>query len=211
MTTTNAVAHSASTIRRAGILCLAAGLAGVASGLYLALMEPAVPVDRFSYPQGAGEFTTTQIWFVIHHLGLLVGLIALAWTRAVPHTRLGVFGSYGAAVAMIGLTVMEAVAITARRSTMDSTTAAVVGALYGLVTFALGVTLVAAGVAVARAGVWQGWQRWIVLALGVWVFFPMFPALATMTDGARLAISGWMLLFAALGVALMRGPAPRVS
>jgi hypothetical protein len=55
-----------------------------------------------------------------------------------------------------------------------------------------------------RAQVWEGWRRGVVLALGVWVFVPMFPALiVTPTDGARLAIGGWMLLFAVLGVALL--------
>jgi hypothetical protein len=112
---------------------------------------------------------------------------------------------------MVGLAAMEVVAITARDVAVDSTTATIVGAGYGVVSFALGVTLVAAGIAIVRAGVWQRWRRWVVLASGVWVFFPMFPALATMTDGARLAIAGWMLLFAALGAALMRNPSPNTN
>ena len=112
---------------------------------------------------------------------------------------------------MVGLALMEAVAITARDVKVDSTTASIVGAGYGIVSFVLGAALVAAGIAVFRAGVWQGWQRWIVLVMGVWVFVPMMPALATMTDGARLAIAGWMVLFAALGLALIREPAPRLS
>lgn len=211
MTTSNAATQSASTIRRDGAVCLVAGLAGVASGVYLAVMDPDVSTDRFSYPQDAGEFFAIQVFFVVQHLGLLLGLLALARTSAVPHIRLGLVGTYGAVIGMVALTAMEAVAITARDVALDSTTAAVVGAGYGLVSVALGATLVCAGIAVARAGVWQGWQRWIVLALGVWVFVPMIPALATMTDGARIAIAGWMLLFAALGVALMRDPSPRVS
>lgn len=211
MTTSNATTQSAGTIRRDGAVCLVAGLAGAASGIYLAVMDPDVSTDRFSYPQGADEFFTIQVFFVVQHLGLLLGLLALARTSAVPHNRLGFIGTYGAAVGMIALALMEAVAITARDVAMDSTTASAVGAGYGVVSFALGVTLVAAGIAIARARVWQGWRRWVVLALGVWVFFPMFPALATMTDGARIAIAGWMLLFAALGAALMRDPSPRVS
>lgn len=39
--------------------------------------------------------------------------------------------------------------------------------------------------------------------LGVWVFVPMTPAIALSFLGARLAISGWMLLFAVLGLALV--------
>ncbi len=209
MVTTHPMIRSSSAIRRGGAICLVAGLAGAASGIYLALMEPDVGTERFSYPQGAGEFLTMQVWFVIQHLGLLVGLVALAGSRAVPHTRLAVVGTYGAAMAMVGLTAMEAVAITARESMVDSTAVTLIGAGYGVVSLALGVTLVAAGIAIVRAGVWHGWQRWLVVAMGVWVFFPMTPALATMTDGARLAISGWMVLFAALGAALVRDPAPR--
>lgn len=211
MTTSNATTQSASTIRRDGAVCLVAGLAGAASGIYLAVMDPDVGTDRFSYPQGADEFFAIQVFFVVQHLGLLLGLLALARTSAVPRTRLGLGGTYGAVGGMAGLTLMEAAAITARDVAMDSTAVSVIGAGYGVVSFILGVSLVAAGIAITRAGVWQGWRRWVVLALGVWVFFPMFPALATMTDGARLAIAGWMLLFAALGAALTRDAAPRVS
>ena len=211
MTASNATTQSASTVRRAGAVCLVAALAGAAGGIYLAAMEPDVSTDRFSYPQAAGEFATIQVFFVVQHLGLLLGLLALARTSAVPRTRLGRVGTYGAAVAMAALAMMEAAAITAREEAVDSTTASVVGAGYGVVSTALGVTLLAAGIAVVRAGAWQGWPRWVVLALGVWVFFPMFPALATMTDGARLAIAGWMLLFAALGAALMRDSSPPVN
>lgn len=211
MTTSNITTQTASTIRRNGAVCLVAALAGAASGIYLAWMDPDVSTDRFSFPQEAGEFFTIQVFFVVQHLGLMLGLLALARTSAVPRTRLGLVGTYGAVIGMAGLAVMEAVAITARDVAVDSTTATVLGAGYGVVSVVLGVTLVAAGIAIARAGVWQGWRRWVVLALGVWVFFPMFPALATMTDGARLAIAGWMLLFAALGAALMRDPSRRVS
>ena len=211
MTSSQAVEHSADTTRRSGAVCVVAGVLGAASGVYLAVMDPDVSTDRFSYPQGAGEFFTIQIFFVVQHLGLLLGLLALARTSAVPRTGSGLFGTYGAIVGMIGLTVMEAVAITARDVAIDSTTATVVGALYGVVSLVLGVSLVAAGIAIVRAGVWQGWRRWVVLVMGVWVFVPMMPALATMTDGARIAIAGWMLLFAALGAALMRDQSPRVS
>lgn len=211
MTTSHIASRSTSAIRRDGAVCLIAALAGAASGVYLAVMDPDVSIERFSYPQSPGEFAAIQVFFVVQHLGLLLGLLALSRTSAVPHTRLGLIGTYGAAVGMIALTVMEAVAITARDAAMDSTAVTVIGAGYGLVSFGLGVTLVAAGIAIVRAGVWQGWRRWVVLASGVWVFFPMFPALATMTDGARLAISGWMLLFAALGAALMRDPSPRAD
>ena len=59
MTASNAT-QSASTIRRAGAVCLLAALAGAASGVYLAAMDPDVSADRFSYPQGAGELPPSR-------------------------------------------------------------------------------------------------------------------------------------------------------
>jgi hypothetical protein len=191
-------------VRTAALLCLAAGALGAASGLALALVEPSVDVDRFSYPLSAGSFAAVQVWFGVHHLGLLAGLFALRWAGVLPDTRPARWGWAAAAVGMAGLAVTEIIAIAAADSDVDSGIGAVLGGLYGVTCTAMGVGLTLAGVSVWRAKVWEGWRRGIVLALGVWVFVPMFPALVvTPTDGARLAIGAWMLLFAALGVALL--------
>ena len=188
---------------RAALLCTAAGLLGLASGAWLALVEPSVGDDRFSFPLTAGGFVVAQLWFAVHHLGLLAGLLALPRVGAVPPGK-GPARWYRVSVAgMVGLTVTELVAISAADAAVDSGVAGAVGALYGLTTLALGVGLTALGVAVVRRGPWDGWRRWVVIGLGAWVFVPMTPALVlTPTDGARWAIGGWMLLFAALGVAL---------
>jgi hypothetical protein len=79
--------------------------------------------------------------------------------------------------------------------------------MYGVFSILIGgAALVAEGIAVGRAGVWLGWRRWLPLVMGVWVFVPMLPALASSFTGARFAIAGWMLLFAALGWALSNMP-----
>ena len=191
-------------VRTAAFLCLAAGVLGAASGLALALVEPSVDVDRFSYPLSAGSFAAVQAWFGVHHLGLLAGLLALRWAGVLPATRPARWGWTAAVVGMAGLAVTEVVAIAAADSGVDSGIGAALGGLYGVTSTAMGVGLTLAGVSIWRAQAWEGWRRGVVLALGVWVFVPMFPALiATPTDGARLAIGGWMLLFAGLGVALL--------
>ena len=191
-------------VRTAAFLCLAAGLLGAASGLTLALVEPSVDVDRFSYPLSADSFAAVQVWFGVHHLGLLAGLLALRWAGVVPETRPARWGWAAAVVGMAGLAVTEIVAIAAADSDVDSGIGTVLGGMYGVTCTAMGVGLTLAGVSVWRAQVWEGWRRGVVLALGAWVFVPMFPALlVTPTDGARLAISGWMLLFAVLGLALL--------
>lgn len=190
--------------RTAAILCLAAGILGAASGLALALVDPSVDIDRFSYPLSAGDFTAVQVWFGVHHLGLLAGLLAIRWAGALPQTRPARWGWWVSVAGMAGLTLTELVAIAAADADYDSGIGGALGGLYGLTCTAMGAGLLMVGVAMWRAHTWEGWRRGVVLALGVWVFVPMFPALAvTPTDGARLAIAGWMLLFAALGVALL--------
>lgn len=194
---------TAAMTRHAPALCLAAGVLGVAGGAWLALVEPAVGEDAFSYPLTAGGFVVAQLWFTVHHLGLLAGLVALRHTDALPAGRRASRGLRLAVAGMVGLTVTELVAALAADTTVDSALAGAVGALYGVTCLALGVGLVMAGNAIARGRTWTGWRRWVVLALGVWVFVPMFPALVlTPTDGSRWAIAGWMALFAALGLAL---------
>lgn len=195
-------------VRVSGWICLGAGVLGAASGVVLAAWEPSVSTQRFSYPQSAEAFTWTQVWFGLHHLGLVAGVLGLRWSGVLPAGRLAHWGWWTAFVGILGLTVTEPIAIAAADATTDSGVAGAVGALYGFDCTAIGVGLLLAGAAIWRAHAWAGWRRGVVAALGAWVFVPMFPALiVTPTDGARLAIAAWMLLFAALGAALLTPPA----
>jgi hypothetical protein len=67
-----------------------------------------------------------------------------------------------------------------------------------------GVVCMVAGIAVRRRGRWAGWRGLVVLVTGIFVFVPMTPALMGPFVLARLAITVWMLLFAALGYALWK-------
>lgn len=191
-------------IRAAGMLCFWAGVLGASSGLLLAFVQPAVPENQWSYPLDVTAFTAIQVWFALQHVGLLIGLLALGWTGALGRSTLGRVGHLVAVASMAGFAVTEIAAIAAAHDTKDSPLVGLLGAAYGVFSIALGAALVVEGIAVLRAKVWQGWRRWIPLALGVWVFVPMLPALALSFTGARFAIAGWMLLFAALGWALLR-------
>lgn len=69
----------------------------------------------------------------------------------------------------------------------------------------IGLGTVIAGIAVVRARVWTGWARWVPLAIGVMHFVVVTPAIFSGGFVAgRLAIGSWMLLFGALGFALVR-------
>lgn len=191
--------------RTAALLCLWAGILGAASGVFLAVVAPVVESTRYSYPLDATGFRLIQAWFVVQHVGLAIGLVGLERSGALGDGRVGRIGYWVALAGMAILTVTEAVAIGAAGMSTKTAFTGALGAGYGLSTTLLGIGLVMAGVAVARAGRWQGWARFLPLAMGIWVFVPMFPALVLSPNaGARLAITGWMLLFALLGWALAR-------
>ena len=201
---TDQLALKTRTISTFGWLCLIAGLLGAASGIYMAAISPAVGDDQWSYPLTPTGFTWIQVWFAVQHVGLVLGLLAVWSAGVVGRSGLGRSGHVLAVGGMVGLTLTELAAIVARYDDMDTTRVAVLGAVYGVVSVAAGIGLVMEGVAAMREGVWEGWQQWLLLVTGVWVFVPMMPALAMSFLGARLAITGWMLLFAALGWALVR-------
>jgi hypothetical protein len=189
-------------VRWGGWLCVVAGLTGAASGIALATVDPVVPKEAWSYPQSSGAFVATQIWFAVQHLGLLAGLVALGWAGAAGRRRSARIGGRAAVIGMVALTITELLAATAADLTTDDAWVMALGALYGLVSLVIGVGLVIEGAGVLRGGVWSGWRRWVPLSLGIWVFVPMMPLMSMSFVGARLAITGWMLLFALLGAVL---------
>lgn len=208
MTQTSAGSSPATTVpewvRRAGAVCLAAGILGAASGILLAVYPPGVSEEMFSYPLTAAGFTVMQTWFFVQHLGLIAGIAALARAGVMAQGRSASWGTVLAVSGMALLAVTELIAITARSSTYPGDGTAILDALYGVSSVAVGVGLTLAGIAVRRRARWTGWRRVVVLVAGIFVFVPMMPALMGPFVLARLAITAWMLLFAALGYALWR-------
>ncbi len=191
-------------VSRAGALCLAAGILGATSGIFLAVYPAQVSEDMFSYPLTADGFTVIQIWFFVQHLGLLAGIAALANAAVMAQGRSARWGSGLAVSGMALLAVTELIAITARTSTYPGEGTGLLDVLYGASSVAVGVGLILAGIAVRNGGRWSGWRGLVVLVAGIFVFVPMMPALMGPFILARLAITAWMLLFAALGYALWK-------
>jgi len=191
-------------VSRAGAVCMAAGLLGAVSAIFLAVYPGQVSEDMFSYPLTADGFTVIQIWFFVQHLGLLAGIVALARAAVMAHGRSARWGPGLAGSGMALLAVTELIAITARNSTYPGDGTGLLDALYGVSSVAVGVGLILAGIAVRRRGRWTGWREVVVLVAGMFVFVPMMPALMGPFVLARLAITVWMLLFAALGYALWK-------
>ena len=190
-------------VGQAGAVCLASGLLGAASGIFLAVYPPEVSEDMFSYPLAAGGFTVLQVWFFVQHLGLLAGIAALAPAGVMSRGRIARWGTVLATSGMALLAVTELIAIAARHSTYPGEGTGLLDTLYGVSSVAVGVGLVLAGIAVRRRGRWAGWRGLVVLVAGIFVFV-MTPALLGPFVLARLAITVWMLMFAALGFALWK-------
>lgn len=191
-------------VPRAGLVCMTAGVLGAAGGIVLAVIPGQVPEEMFSYPLTAGGFTVIQVWFFVQHLGLIAGIAALGRAQVMAPGRSARRGAGLAVAGMALLAVTELIAITARDSTYPGDGTGLLDALYGVSTVAVGVGLVLAGIAVRRGERWTGWRGLVVVVTGIFVFVPMLPALMGPFILARLAITAWMLLFAALGYALWR-------
>lgn len=187
-----------------GLVGAVASAVGAALAVVLIAWDPQVADDRFSYPFDATWFTTAQVVFAVQHaamLPLFAGLLILE--RRHPSRALRI----GTGIALVGqvlLTVIELVAITAANEPLETGWGAVVGGMYGVPMTLMGVGLVVAGIGAARVGLFAGSSRWLVLALGVFVFVVLFPAVFGPMVAGRLAIGTWLLGFAALGLALRR-------
>lgn len=191
-------------VKRAGAICLASGILGAVSGVFLAVYPGQVSGDMYSYPLTPDGFTVIQIWFSVQHIGLLAGIAALASAEVMAQGRAARWGTGVAVAGMAMLAVAELIAITARHSTYPGEGTGLLDGLYGVSSVAVGVGLVMAGSAVRRLGHWTGWRGLVVMVAGIFVFVPMTPALMGPFVLARLAITVWMLLFAALGYALWK-------
>lgn len=189
--------------RTAGVVCLVAGLLGAASGIWLSLVDAEVGDDRYSYPLAAGAFITVQIWFAVQHLGLLAGQWALRASGVAGPGRAAGWGHIVGLAGMALLTVTEVLAAGAADDPYPSSFTQVLDGLYGISCTAIGVGLTIVGLAVRQTRAWTGWHAWVPLAIGVWVFIPMMPAIMVGYLPARLSITAWMLLYAALGWALV--------
>jgi len=162
-------------VSRAGALCVAAGILGAASGIFLVVYPAQVSEDMFSYPLTAGGFTVIQIWFFVQHLGLLAGIAALARAAVMAQGRGARWGTGLAVSGMALLAVTELIAIAARNSIYPGEGTALLDVLYGASSVAVGVGLILAGIAVRNGGRWSGWRGLVVLVAGIFVFVPMMP------------------------------------
>jgi hypothetical protein len=191
--------HPLSTI---GLVVLGTGALGALSALVLIFWPAQVPEGPLSYPFTTTGFVLAQAWFFVHHFGLVLALVGLVASGAVGASRLARGGAWVAGAGMVLLTLAELLAMRYADWDADAANAGLMGATYGVAVTTVGLGLLVAGVAAARAGIWSGWHAWTPLAIGVAAFAVVTPGMFGGFVVARLAIGFWMLLFGALGYAL---------
>jgi hypothetical protein len=187
-----------------GLTMVVAGIVGAASAVVVILWPDQVSDRHYSYPFSVTWYAVAQVFFAVQHLGLIAGLVGLtgfAWPRASRPTRVGLVLT---TAGLVGLTACELFAITAADALVDTARANAVDNSYGIPMTAMGIGMVLAGTGLARRPVLTGAGRWWLLALGVYLFVVMFPAVFGPMVAGRIAIGIWMLIFAALGAALIR-------
>jgi hypothetical protein len=129
----------------------------------------------------------------VSHLLLLVGVVGLA--------RAGVVGRGILAAAGLGLTLFGLVVLVVAEATWLAGLG-IAEALYGVATVALGLGPILAGVAVLRAGRWQGWRRFALLACGLYVPLVLLPAMTLPGPAMNYAIGLWGVCWLLVGLAM---------
>lgn len=199
---------------RLGAIGVITAVLGVASAGLMLSWSPQVPEEMLSYPFTPDGFRVIQLWFAVHHLGLIAVCVGFAGAAGLGPNRLGRAGAILAVIGMVGLTGMEVYAREYAEWQTKAANESAMGAGYGITTSLVGLGLIVAGIAVLRTRRWRGPWRLVPLTIGVMHFAVVTPAIfSNIYVLARLAIVTWIALFGALGWALLRearlGPSHR--
>ena len=193
----------ARSLMRPGRWCFGAGLVGVAQGAAVLGWPHQVAEARYSFPFTPVWFVVAQATFFAQHLPLMVAVRAVANDSAGHGSKLARRSLLAAAAGLGLLALMELVAMAAATTAEDSTLGTTINALYSIPVLLAGAGLLTGAITLLRRPSHRRRLPWTLLALGIFVFTGLVPALANSFVAGRLAIMIWMALFAVLG-AMMR-------
>jgi len=148
---------------------------------------------------GAGHhgwrFDAVEALWIAADLLLLAGLLGLRRIRPYRTSRAG---DIGAGIAIAGRVIFLAAELVSVVQRNDENALLPLGALLSAV------GMLVLGIAIARAGRWQGAPRFGPLVMGIYPFLVMFPLLvASGGDPPIAAITGWGVAAIIVGVAVL--------
>lgn len=187
---------------RSGLVCMVTGIVGAALAVVLLAWPTDVDDSLLRYPFSENGFLSIQAVFAVHHLGLVVGVVALALSGAVGAGKVARTGAWLLVAGTVMLTGSELLTMRYVDWTSDAANEGLMGAAYGVSCTVMGIGAIMAGVGVLRAKVWSGWRAWTPMVIGVAQFVMLTPGMFGGFVIARLVIGAWMLMFAALGWSL---------
>jgi hypothetical protein len=184
----------------------------IAGAVLLFGLQPTtdLSVDFWRYPwSSSGAFVGFSIFSAVLHGMVIIGLLAFGRSGAAGRSRAAASGMALAIAGTALLLVGELASIPIRDAKVDDTSAAIVGAIFGVASVASTVGFLLIGRATLRAGVWHGWRRFTPLATGIWlvVLTPVGLAAPTLLHGG-VGVYGLCLL--AMAIALYTEPTPAV-
>lgn len=145
-------------------------------------------------PPGSSQFVIRNVIVAISHVPVLIGIIGLARSGAAGSG--GWLAKLGLSITLVGSALLIAFELILLMNV------ALGELLLGFYTPLTGLGLLLTGIAVLRAGHWQGWQRFAPLICGLYPFLILIPAFAASGGPNFWAIAGWQVPFMLLGLAL---------
>jgi hypothetical protein len=197
------------TIRRGAAVFIGGAIATAVSGVAVqAIVQPSTDLsdDFWRFPwSSAGAFVVVSLVYALMHVLVVVGLVAFG--------RSGVAGTSPAARAGVNLSVIgtlllaagELASLPIRNAHIDDTSAAIVGAVFGLGVLMSAVGLLVLGKATLSANRWQDWRRWTPLVAGVWTAVLVG---VSMTKALPTGVAVYGLCLLGMAVALYSQPQP---
>jgi hypothetical protein len=195
-------------IRRAAVAGILGATATVVAGLVVqTVVQPATTVSdkMWSYPFTSSALVPMSIFGAVLHVFIFIAVLGFARSGLAGPSRGARVGLTLALTGTALLTAGELASIPARHQRVDDHGAMIAAAIFGIGALLSAVGFVAAGLATARAGLWQNWRRFTPLATGISTVAVLGFGLVGALD-AGIALYGLCLL--ALSISLYTQPVP---
>lgn len=137
-------------------------------------------------------FSIAETIFILVQTLLLIGFFGIWWSNGVGRSR---FGKLAFGLATLGHLLFVLVEV-------HSLILGELSPAFPLAPLSSAVGILLTGIAVLRAGTWQGWARWLPLITGIYPFIFMFPFVAATGETLDVAIGFWGLVRLILGLAI---------